>query len=120
MSLLAYLYQFKANLCRFFHLKKTLLAKQQITKYAQEVRVDEKKTLRLRCKKAAQEVQYLGRFSHWHIARAKINREQNSLIYLDVSRRRRKVFEPEIQGQNKVISVIDKAALSNKIANKFP
>ena len=120
MSLLAYLYQFKASLYRFFQLKRTVLAKQKKTKYAREVSVDAKKNLKLRCKKAEQEVQYLGRFSHWPIAKAKKSIEQNSLIYLDVSRSRRTVLKHEIRGNEQVISVISKTVLSKTKIKKLP
>ncbi|MCJ8296618.1 MAG: hypothetical protein MJK15_19665 [Colwellia sp.] len=120
MSLLAYLYQFKASLYRFFQLKRSVLAKQQKTKYAREVSVDEKKNLKLRCKKAEQEVQYLGRFSHWPIAKAKKAIERNSLIYLDVSRSKRTAFKYENRGDEQVISVISKTDLSKKRVKKLP
>ena len=108
MSLLAYLYQFKASLYNFFQLKRTVLAKQPKTKYAQEMSVDAKKNLKFRCKKAEQEVQYLGSFSHWPIAKVKKSIEKNSLIYLDVSRSIRTAAKHDI-------SVISKTGLSKKI-----
>ena len=119
MSLLAYLYQFKANLYRFFQLKRTVLAKQKKTKYAREVSVDAKKNLKIICKKAEQEVQYLGSFSHWPIAKAKESIEKNSLIYLDVCRSRRTPFKHEIRGNEQVISVISKTVLSKKRIKKL-
>lgn len=120
MSLFAYLYQFKANLYSFFQLKKTLIAKQQKTKYAQEVSADEKKNFKLRCKKAKQEIQYLSNFSHWPVAKAKKNIEKNSLIYFDVSRSRQTDFKHNIRDNEQVISVISKTLLSNKKVKKLP
>ena len=120
MSLLAYLYQFKASLYRFFQLKRTVLAKQKKTKYAREVSVDAKINLKLRCKKAEQEIQYLGSFSHWPIAKVKKSIENNSLIYLDTSRSKRTAFKHEIRGNDQVISVISKTVLSKKKIKKHP
>ncbi|WP_057831741.1 hypothetical protein [Colwellia sp. TT2012] len=120
MRFFACLYQFKTNLYRFFQLKKSIVAKRQNTKYAQEVRGIEKKDLRLRCKKAAQEIQYLGRFSHWPIAKVKIKIEKNSLLYLDISRSKQKIFADKIQGQDKIMRVIDKTLLSDKRVKRLP
>ncbi|ALO35031.1 hypothetical protein CMT41_10125 [Colwellia sp. MT41] len=120
MRFFAYLYQFKSNLYRFFQLKRTIITKEQKTTYADELRLVQKNDLRLRCKKAAQEIQYLGRFSHWPIAKVKVKIEKNSLIYLDVSRSRRTFFADKIQGQDKIMRVFDKTLLSDKRVKRLP
>ncbi|KGJ87777.1 hypothetical protein [Colwellia psychrerythraea] len=119
MSFFAYLYQVKASFRRFFYSSTSVTPEQETTQYAQEVNDEIKHNLKIKCRRAAQEIQYLRCFSHWPIARAKIKIEKNSLVYLDISRSKRSNFEHIDQHRDKVIA-LNKTVRPNKIVKKIP
>ena len=117
MSFFTYFYQLKASLNKFFNSNKTITPKQEKTKYDQEMNANLKYNLKKKCRRAAQEIRYTENFTHWPITEAKHNKEaiKHSLIYLDVTRKKRPAFTQKNYTESKVINVMDKGNLANKV-----
>lgn len=117
MSFFAYFYQLKASLNKFFNSNKTITLKQEKTKYDQEINATINYNLKQKCKRAAQEIRYTENFTHWPITEAKHKKEaqKNSLIYLDVTRKKRTPYTQKGHADSKVIAVIDKGSQTNKV-----
>ncbi|AAZ24408.1 MULTISPECIES: hypothetical protein [Colwellia] len=117
MSFFAYFYQLKASLKKFLNSNKTITPKQEKTKYDQEINANLNYNLRQKCKRAAQEIRYTENFTHWPITEAKLKKEakKNSLIYLDVTRKKRMPYTQNDHSESKVIAVIDKGNQANKV-----
>lgn len=115
MSFFAYFYQLKASLNKFFNSTKTL--KQKNAKYDQELNANLNYNLKQKCKRAAQEIRYTENFTHWPITEAKHKKETklNSLIYLDVTRKKRTPYTKKKHVESKVITVMDKGNQANKV-----
>ncbi|WP_019027818.1 hypothetical protein [Colwellia piezophila] len=130
MSLFAYIYHLKTKLYRFLQLNNNTLNKPDQTKYALEASAEDKYKLKIKCNKAAEELQYLKSFSHWPMAKAKVKFEQSSLIYLDANRIKRSSLEhsldqkirQKISEAKNDATTLDKAALNKKVVviNKLP
>ncbi len=115
MSFFTYLYQLKASFTKFLSSNKAVATTQEQTKYAQEVNANFNSNLKLKCKKAAQEIQYIKSFTHWPIAEAKNKTEKNAIVYLDISRNKLATITQKNPHKNKEIEAIDKTSLANKI-----
>lgn len=122
MSFIAYLYQVKASIKKFFFSNAPVPPESGNSKYAQEANTEQQYNIKLKCKIAAREVKYLGKFKHWPIARAKQEIEKTSLVYLDVSRTKRTtlIHNNIDKDTDKVIRVFDKTALSHKGKQEAP
>lgn len=120
MSLITYFYQVKTSFINFFKSRTSVTPEHKGSKYPQEVSDEIKYNLKIKCKKAAQEIRYLRSFSHWPIARAKRKIENSSLVYLDVSRTKRASIVAKNEAKDKVISVLDKISLSRNTQKKIP
>ena len=102
---------------------KAVAPKQENMKCDQEVNDNLKYDLKLKCKRAAQEIQSIENFTQWPIIESKVKQEieketeteQNSLVYLDVVRNKRATFKQESYTESKIVKAIDKASLANKI-----
>jgi len=86
MSLWAYFYQLRASFRKFLNTKETIAANKERTQDELKVRNEIMCYLHQQCEKSAQEVQYIGCFTHWPIARPKTKLQKPSLVYLDVNR----------------------------------
>ncbi len=115
MSFLAFMYQLKINVRKFFYSNKSIKPEYDKTKYGQEANTDNKCNLKLKCKMAAQEVKYIKHFSHWPIAKAINNAEDNSLIYLNTSRNKRSIHDRQKNYNESHINPVDKVSLANKV-----
>ncbi len=120
MSFFSYLYQLKISFTKFFDANASVAPGLEKTKYAEEAIADTRYNLRIKCKRAAQEIQYLRGFSHWPIAKAKKEIDGASLVYLDVSRTKRANVDYKNIDKDKVFSILDKSTLPNKIIKKIP
>jgi hypothetical protein len=112
MSFLAYLYQIRENLHRFFRIKKTLSPSKNKSKYHQEVVADKEKSISINCKKAAKEIKYISNFSHWPLAEPKDTID--SLVYLNIrpsKRESNKVMTPAVKDN---IIVVEKVVFTRK------
>jgi len=117
MNFLAYFYQLRASLRKFFNSNKAIATSQTKTKYSLGVNEENKHDLRQKCKKAALEVHYIRSFTHWPIAKAKVKTQHNSLVYLDVNRGKRASLE---QRNKRVIHTADlekKPTFTNKVTS---
>ena len=117
MSFFTYFYQLKVSFSNFLYSNKAVVPKQENIKYDQEVNDNSKSNLKIKCKRAAQEIQYIENFTQWPIIESKVKQEteKNSLIYLDVARNKRATFKQENYTESKIVKAIDKASLANKI-----
>jgi len=122
MSLLGYLYSLRASFRKFFNSKDAAAINDEKTKYEVEVCTQNKDSLNHKCKKAAQEIQYISSFTHWPIAKAKTKTQKDSLVYLDVNRNKRASLEQRNKRARKVVQDTNKLPLANKISTvkKFP
>jgi hypothetical protein len=115
MSFFAYIYQLKICFIKFFYTNKNFILKQDNTKYAQEVNANLKTNITLKCKKAAQEIQYIKNFTHWPITEAKNKIDKNAIVYLDINRYKRAKNTPKNHEDNTIVGSIDKESLKNKM-----
>lgn len=115
MSFFAYLYQLRVNIKKYFHSNKTIPTKQEKSQCAQEVKDYLKNDLSLKCKKAAQEIQYIKNFSHWPMTEAKKKLEKNAIVYLDVNRKKRTTVIPNNHEGIKVISSMNTTSVIDKV-----
>ena len=119
MSFFTYFYQLRASFKKFLSSNKAVAPKQEKMKYAEEVNADFKYNLKLKCKRAAQEIKYIKNFTQWPIIEAKAKQkketEKNSIVYLDVTRNKRASFGHKNHAESKTVEVIDKASLANKV-----
>jgi len=93
MSFWAYFFQLRASIRKFLNSKEITASENERTQTELEVRNEIKCHLQQQCKKSAKEVQYIGCFTYWPIAKSKTGLQQNSLVYLDVNRT--KLASPE-------------------------
>jgi len=115
MSFLAYLYLLRASFRKFFNSKEAIVSDQEKTLFTSEVNIECKESLRKKCMKAAIEVQYVGSFTHWPIAKPKIKTKNNSLVYLDVNRSKRATLEQRNKRTNHGIAVSKNTTLTNNV-----
>ncbi len=122
MSFWAYLYLLRASCRKFFNSKKALATKQNDSKYINEMNVECRYLLQQKCQKAAIEIQNIGNFSHWPVAKAKENAPQNSLVYLDIKRNKRASVE-QLNKRTKKTSIVAKqvtVAIKSGTVKKLP
>jgi hypothetical protein len=114
MSFFSYFYQLKASFNKFWYSNKAKAPRQDQTKYVQELDANLKSDLKLKCKRAALEVRNIENFTQWPITEAKI-KQSTSLVYLDVTRNKRKQDSHNNHVKNKMVKVIDKTILTNNV-----
>jgi hypothetical protein len=114
MSFFSYFYQLKASFSKFWYSNKAKTSKQGKTKYAQELNTNLKSDVKLKCKRAALEVRNIENFTQWPITKIKV-KQNTSLVYLDVTRKKRKQESQNNHIENKVVKVIDKTSLTNNV-----
>ena len=117
MSLFYYFYHLKVSFRKLFYSNKMITAQQEDTTLAEKISAENKYNLKLKCTKAAEEIQHIKSFSHWPITKAKINSksEQSSLIYLNINRNKRVSSEKIKNSDNKPVEINDKVTLCQKI-----
>ncbi len=114
MSFFTYFYLLKASFRKFLYSNKMVAPKQEKTNYAQEDNANLKSNLKLKCKRAALEIRSIENFTQWPITEVKV-KQITSLVYLDVTRNKRKQSSQNNHTENKVVRVIDKASLTNNV-----
>jgi len=115
MSFFAFMYQLKINVRKFFYSNHFIEPEDNKTRYVQEANADSKYHLKLKCKMAAQEVKYIKHFSHWPVAKAILNEEESSLIYLDICRNKRVIFDKQKRYYESKNKLVEKVELANKV-----
>lgn len=85
------------------------------TRCAEEVSANFNYNLKLKCKKAAQEIQYINSFTYWPITEAKSKTEKNEIIYMDIRRTKQTTITQKNYDDNEISEAINKMALTNKV-----
>ncbi|KGJ89998.1 hypothetical protein [Colwellia psychrerythraea] len=115
MSFFDYLSQLNKSFIKFLSSKKT---KSPIeldkTIYTQTVNENSKANLKLKCKRAALEISSIENFTQWPITEVKA-KPTNSLIYLDVSRKKREQFIQKSDTKIKADTAINRVRLTNNV-----
>ena len=106
MSYFSYFYQLKASFNKFWYSNIAKAPKQEKTKLKSDVK--------LKCKRAALEVRNIENFTQWPITEAKA-KQCTSLVYLDVTRKKRKQESQNNHIENKAVKVIDKSSLTSNV-----
>ncbi|WP_157829045.1 hypothetical protein [Colwellia sp. 75C3] len=115
MTFFAYIYQVKIIFKQYFHPNEAVIPTDEEIKCAEEVSANFNYNLKLKCKKAAQEIQYINSFTYWPITEAKSKTKKNEIIYLDISRKKRATIILKNHDKNKVIETVDKGILDHKV-----
>ena len=114
MSFFSYFYQLKASFNKFWYSNIAKAPKQKKTKNTQEANTKLKSDVKLKCKRAALEVRNIENFTQWPITEAKA-KQCTSLVYLDVTRKKRKQESQNNHIENKAVKVIDKSSLTSNV-----
>ncbi|PKI16063.1 hypothetical protein [Colwellia sp. 12G3] len=115
MTFFAYIYQVKIIFKNYFNTNKAFMPTDEETRCAEEVSANFNYNLKLKCKKAAQEIQYINSFTYWPITEAKSKTEKNEIIYMDIRRTKQTTITQKNYDDNEISEAINKMALTNKV-----
>lgn len=115
MSFFDYLSQLNKSFIKFLSSNKT---KSPIeldkTIYTQTLNANSKANFKLKCKRAALEISSIENFTQWPMTVVKV-KPTNSLVYLDVSRKKREQFIQKSDSKIKADTGINRARLTNNV-----